>query len=197
MGLGAVLLSSFGLVLLVVLISFAAHSVIESQYANFMTNVFNINGEISAIALAVAVLISVPIFPVVGRWLANAPYRLPLLIGTGLRAFVGLGLWLVAGIAGLPPLVPLVLYGVLMVVMPLTDISGALLAANTSPIGPGGGQGGNGFALAGAAVLGAFIGGWAAEAIGFTSLGLIVGILAIVAFVLALFIPGIKSERIS
>jgi Na+/melibiose symporter-like transporter len=193
-GLGAVLLSSFGLVLLVGLISLAAHTTIESQYANFMTNVFNIDGEISAIALAVAVLISVPIFPLVGRWLAKAPYRLPLLIGIGLRALAGLGLWLVADAAGLPALVPLALYGIIMVVLPLTLVSGALLAANTSPIGPGGGQGGNAFAQAGASVLGAFIGGWAAESLGFASLGLIVGILAGVGFVLALFIPGIRSE---
>jgi predicted MFS family arabinose efflux permease len=194
MGLGAVLLSSFGLVLLVVLVSMAAHSTIESQYANFMTNVFNIDGEISAIALAVAVLISVPIFPVVGRWLANAPYRLPLLIGIGLRAVAGLGLWLIADAAGLPALAPLLLYGVIMVVIPLTDVSGALLAANTSPIGPGGGQGGNGFALAGAAVLGAFIGGWAAEELGFAVLGLVVGILAAIGFVLALFVPDLRAE---
>ena len=135
-----------------------------------------------------------PICPVVGRWLANAPYRLPLLIGIALRALAGLGLWLIADATGLPALVPLLLYGVIMVVIPLTDVSGALLAANTSPIGPGGGQGGNGFALAGAAVLGAFIGGWAAEALGFASLGLIVAVLAAIDFVMALCLPNLRAE---
>jgi predicted MFS family arabinose efflux permease len=195
MGLGAVLLSSFGLVLLVVVISFTAHSVVESQYANFMKDVFAIDGETSAMALAIAVLASVPVFPLVGRWLANAPYRLPLLVGIGLRALAGFGLWLVAGTTGLPALVPLVLYGIIMVVIPLTDVSGALLSANTSPIGPGGGQGGYGFALAVASVLGAFIGGWAAEALGFASLGLVVSILAAVGLVLAVFLPRIRSAR--
>ena len=112
-----------------------------------------------------------------------------MLIGIGFRALAGLGLWLITDTAGLPAFVPLVLYGVIMVVIPLTDVSGALLAANTSPIGPGGGQGGNGFALAGAAVLGAFIGGWAAEAVGFASLGLIVGVLAVVDSRLEVAVP--------
>jgi hypothetical protein len=52
------------------------------------------------------------------------------LIGVALRALARLGLWCqIADAAGLPAFVPLLLYGVIMVVIPLTDVSGALLAA--------------------------------------------------------------------
>ena len=197
LGMGAILLSSFGLVLLVVIISMAAHSTLESQYANFMTNVFAIDDDTAALALAVAVLISIPVFPLVGRWLANAPYRLPLIVSIALRGLAGYAFWLIANMTTIPSLVPLALYAIMMVALPLTDISGALLSANTSPIGTGGGQGGYGFALAAAAVLGAFLGGWVADEIGFETLGLVVGILGTIAFVLALFIPKIRSERIT
>ena len=197
LGMGAILLSSFGLVLLVVIISMAAHSTLESQYANFMTNVFAIDDDTAALALAVAVLISIPVFPLVGRWLANAPYRLPLIVSIALRGLAGYAFWLIANMTTIPSLVPLALYAIMMVALPLTDISGALLSANTSPIGTGGGQGGYGFALAAAAVLGAFLGGWVADEIGFETLGLVVGILGTMAFVLALFIPKIRSERIT
>lgn len=197
LGMGAILLSSFGLVLLVVIISMAAHSTLESQYANFMTNVFAIDDDTAAIALAVAVLISIPVFPLVGRWLANAPYRLPLIVSIALRGLAGYAFWLIANMTTIPSLVPLALYAIMMVALPLTDISGALLSANTSPIGTGGGQGGYGFALAAAAVLGAFLGGWVADEIGFETLGLVVGILGTMAFVLALFIPKIRSERVT
>ena len=196
LGMGAILLSSFGLVLLVVIISMAAHSSLESQYANFMTNVFAIDDDTAAIALAVAVLISIPVFPLVGRWLANAPYRLPLIVSIALRGLAGYAFWLIANMTTIPSLVPLALYAIIMVALPLTDISGALLSANTSPIGTGGGQGGYGFALAAAAVLGAFFGGWVADEIGFEIIGLVVGILGTIAFILALFIPKIRSERI-
>ncbi len=194
-GLGAVLLSGFGLVLLVVFLSMAAHSTIESQYPNFMNAVFKIEGDVAAVGLAIAVLISVPVYPIVGRWAQSVAFRVPLLAGIAARAAAGLALWLVADLAGLPIFVPLLIYGVIMVVIPLTDVTGALLSATSSPIGPGGGQGGYGFALAAAAVAGAFIAGWAASELGYKSLALIVAILAGVALLIGLFLPALGTKE--
>ena len=193
-GLGGVLLSVFGLVLLVVFVSMVAHASIESQYPNFMKEVFKIDADLAAVALAVAVLVSVPLYPLVGRWAQSVPFKIPLLIGIAGRAAGGLGLWLIAEASDLPALVPLLLYGVLMITMPLTDTTGSLLAATTSPIGPGGGQGAYGFALAAATVTGAFLAGWAASEFGFRSLALIVAICAGIAFILGLFIGASSTE---
>ena len=193
-GLAGVLLSAFGLVLLVVFLGMAAHSAIETQYANFMDDVFKIDGETAAIGLAVAVLLSVPLYPVMSRWVTSAPYKMPLLVGIAIRGLAGLGLWIVADIADIPALVPLALYGAIMLMIPLTDVSGALLAARTSPIGPGGGQGGFGFAVAAAGVAGAFVAGWAADELGYRSVAMVVFILAAAGFALGLFIPGVRAE---
>ena len=191
--LGAVLVSAFGLVLLAAFVGMAAHSAIETQYANFMSDVFRIDGETAAIGLAVAVLLSVPLYPVMSRWVLSAPYKMPLLVGIAIRGLAGLGLWIVADIADIPAIVPLALYGAIMLMIPLTDVSGALLAARTSPIGPGGGQGGFGFAIAGAGVAGAFVAGWAADTFGYRSVAMVVFVLATVGFVLGLFIPAVRA----
>ena len=193
-GLVAVLVSAFGLVLLVVFLGMAAHSAIETQYANFMSDVFKIDGETAAIGLAVAVLLSVPLYPVMSRWVASAPYKAPLLVGIAIRGSAGLALWIIADIADIPAIVPLSLYGAIMLMIPLTDVSGALLAARTSPIGPGGGQGGFGFAVAGAGVAGAFVAGWAADTFGYRSVAMVVFILAAGGFLLGLFIPAVRAE---
>ena len=188
-GLGWVLWSTFGLVLLVVFVSMVSHATIESQYPNYMNDVFGIDGDLAAVALAVAVLVSIPLYPMIGQWARRVALRVPLLLGVAGRGVAGLALWLVADVSGLPVLVPLLLYGAIMIMLPLTDTTGALLAATTSPIGPGGGQGGYGFALAAAAVGGAFLAGWAASEFGYRSLALIVAILALVAVALGLGIP--------
>jgi predicted MFS family arabinose efflux permease len=193
MGLGAVLLTSFGLLLLVVAVWFSAHTILLSQYANLMKNVFSIDNNTAAVGMAVAVLVSIPLFPLVGRWLATAPYRLPLLVGIGLQTLAALGLWLISGMTGIPALVPLAIYGVIMLMLTLNDVSGAVLSTSTSPIGPSSGQGGYGFAMALGGILGAILAGLAADWLGFSGLPLVAAIGFGVAFVLALLLPRVRA----
>lgn len=195
MGLGAVLLTSFGLLLLVVAVWFSAHTILLSQYANLMKDVFSIDNNTAAVGMAVAVLVSIPLFPLVGRWLATAPYRLPLLVGIGLQTLAALGLWLISGMTGIPALVPLAIYGVIMLMLTLNDVSGAVLSTSTSPIGPSGGQGGYGFAMALGGILGAILAGAAADWLGFSGLPVVAAIGFVVAFVLTLFLPRIRAAR--
>lgn len=195
MGLGAVLLTSFGLLLLVVAVWFSAHTILLSQYANLMKDVFSIDNNTAAVGMAVAVLLSIPLFPLVGRWLATAPYRLPLLVGIGLQTLAALGLWLISDMTGIPALVPLAIYGVIMLMLTLNDVSGAVLSTSTSPIGPSSGQGGYGFAMALGGILGAILAGAAADWLGFSGLPVVAAIGFVVAFVLTLFLPRIRAAR--
>jgi MFS family permease len=173
----------------VVFLTMAAHATIESQYPNFMDEAFGVDGDLAAAGLAVAVLASVPVYPIVGRWAQRVAYRIPLLVGVTIRGAAGLALWFLADVADLPAIVPLAIYGAIVVALPLTDVTGALLAATTSPIGPGGGQGGYGFALAAAAIAGALMAGWVADELGYPSLALLVAILSAVALVLGVLLP--------
>ncbi|MGI9624051.1 MAG: MFS transporter, partial [Acidimicrobiales bacterium] len=100
--LGAVLWSTFGLVLLVVFVSMTAHTGIESQYPNFMSDVFKIDGQLAAVGLAVAVLVSLPVYPMVGRWAQRVPFRVPLLVGIAVRGLAGLALWALADLRDVP-----------------------------------------------------------------------------------------------
>ncbi len=193
--LGAVLMSSFGLLLVALFIAFVAHGALESQYPNFMNDVFGIDGDFAAVALAVATLVSVPLYPAVGRWIQSAPAKLPLLVAITIRGVVGVSLFILAAEADIPALLPLVLYGIAHIAFPLIELPGSMLAAGASPLGPGGGQGGYGFALAAAQIVGALLAGWAAAEFGYRSLALIMAIGGGIALVVAFGLPGEDANR--
>jgi MFS family permease len=180
----------FGLVLAVLFLAMFSLVVFESQYANFMADVFGIGSEVSAIGWAAFLLVSIPLFSVVGGWVHATSYRTVLLIGIAARGGAGLGLWLAAGSANVPAVVPLALAGLLMVMLPLVEVPGSLLVAIWSPYGPSGGQGGFGFALAAASIIGAGVGGWAATVFGYRSLVMLAAVIATMGVVLGTFLPA-------
>ena len=102
-------------------------------------------------------------------------------------------LWLIADIAGIPAIIPLTLYGSLLVVMPFVNVSASLLANATSPIGASGGQGGYAFAEGAAAVAGAFIAGWVASEFGYAHVALVVILAAGLATGLAFLLPKARA----
>lgn len=162
-----VLLSQFGLVLALTCLIFAGSEAIESQYASYMDAVFAIDPEMSAAALSVIMLITIPLYLWAGRWTAKAGPRIPFLVSAAGRALAGLGLLLLPGSAWL---VALILFGITMFVFPLFELTAAVLASRTSPIGQGAAQGGSMAAYALGSIVGAVVAGWMADQYGFRSL---------------------------
>lgn len=167
----SVLLSQFGLVLALTFLVFASSEAIESQYASYMGAVFGIDPEVSAAALSVIMLITIPLYLVAGRWTANSGPRIPFLVSAAARAGAGFGLLLLPGSAW--P-VALILFGITMFVFPLFELTAAVLVSQTSPIGQGAAQGGSMAAYAMGSIVGAIVAGWMAEKFGFASLAWIV-----------------------
>lgn len=191
---GAVVISAFGLFLLINFLSQFAEQLIESQYPNYLNGVFGIDPEVAAIAMAVAVLISAPLYPVSGRWAASRGVRGPFTTSIFVRTATALGLGLLAATAGSDAksaavqLGALVLYGLMITVYPFFEVNTSLIAARLSPIGVGGGQGLQGAATQGAGIIGGFAAGWLASELGFESLAWFSTGIAVAAMVLVFFL---------
>lgn len=186
-----IFISPFGLLLLVTLLLMMSASAIESQYPNYMQSAFAIDPGVSAGALSLIVLVTVPFFVLAGRWTAKAGPRGPLLTSALLRAGAGVVLLMLPQEAGF---LALVVFGIIMVAYPLFELSAATLAARTSPIGDGPGQGAVGAALALGAMLAAIVAGWLAEQFGFSSLAAITVVTASIALILGLALRGTSSK---
>lgn len=192
----SVLLSQFGLVLALTFLIFAGSEAIESQYASYMDAVFGIDPEVSAGALSVIMLITIPLYLAAGRWTAKSGPRLPFLVSAGCRAVAGLGLLLLPGSAWPAALL---LFAITTFVFPLFELTAAVLASRTSPIGQGAAQGGSMAAYALGSIVGAIVAGWLADQYGFRSLAWIVLVAAGAATVLGVALlrspaPGQPGE---
>ena len=104
-GLRRILLSQFGITLALIALLTIAAQAIESQYPNYMKDVFDIDPSASAGALSLIVLISIPLYVVAGKWTASAGPRIPFIFSAAVRTAAGLGLLLLPKDAGVLALV--------------------------------------------------------------------------------------------
>ena len=165
-GLRRILLSQFGITLTLIALLTVGAQAIESQYPNYMKDVFDIDPSASAGALSVIVLISIPLYLVAGKWTAAAGPRIPFIFSAAVRTAAGLGLLLLPKDAGV---LALIVFGMIMVVYPMFELNAATLAAVNSPIGAGAGQGAMGAAMALGTIIASVLAGWVAGQIGFSS----------------------------
>jgi MFS family permease len=178
-----VLISQFGLALALTFLLMLSSEGIESQYATYMESVFRIDPEQSAGALSVIMLASIPLYLVAGRWTARSGPKVPFVAAGAVRALAGFGLLMLPGSAGW---LALGFYALIMFALPFFELTAAILASKTSPIGQGAGQGGSMAAYALGAIVGAILAGWLAEHYGFASLAVIAVVAAGTATVLGL-----------
>lgn len=179
-----VLVSQFGLALTLTFLLMLSAEGIESQYASYMDSVFGLEPELSATGLSVIMLITIPLYLLAGRWTARSGPKVPFVASAVARALAGAGLLLLPQSAGW---LALVIFGLIMFAFPFFELTAAVLASKTSPIGQAAGQGGSMAAYALGSIIGAIVGGWLAEHYGFASLAGIAVVAAGVAAVLGLF----------
>jgi MFS family permease len=92
LGFAAIVFSGFGLFLLINFLSQFGEQIVESQYPNYLGDVFEIEPDIAAVAMAVAVLISAPLYPVSGRWAAKRGPKAPFMVSMAVRTLTVAGL---------------------------------------------------------------------------------------------------------
>lgn len=186
-----VLLSQFGLVMLLVLLIHGATQALEGQYPNYMQSVFRIDPAFAAEALAIIVLVRIPLHPLTARLSARTGPRLPFLATGVVRAAAALGLLLLGSSA--PALAPIAFYGLIQLCYPFFELNASLLAARTSPIGAPAGQGALVAAQAAGVIVGMSLAGGVAANVGFSSLATITLVGSALAFlvgVVVLRVPG-------
>lgn len=195
-----VLLSGFGLFLLINFLSQFGEQLVESQYPNYLNDVFKIEPETAALAMALAVLISAPLYPLSGRWAAKSGPKLPFMVSIAMRTLTVGGLAFISinigdASQGVQTLA-LVLFGLMIVVYPFFEVNTSLIAAKTSPIGPGGGQGFQGGATQLAGIIGGFTAGWLANQAGYHTLAWLAMGLGIAAFLLG-FLLKVEAPKVA
>lgn len=179
--------SPFGMTLMATALIVVGGQGLESQYPNYMQESFRLDPTVSASALSIMVLASIPLYYVVGRWTARSGPGLPLVVSALMRAGAGLGLLLLpSGSGG----AALMVFALVMLAYPLLELSAATLAGRTSPIGAGAGQGAVGASMALGTLVAAVLAGWIAQQFGFPSLAWI----AVAAGAIAV-IPALRARR--
>ncbi len=133
--LGQLLRSPFGLTLLVVFLNHVGWVGMVGQFVNFLDGAFGIDRSITSSVNSLAMLASLPVIGIVGRWMGKAGPVPVLSVGTAGRvlgggAMIALG-WVLGGSGGAIAL-PLIVWVALRLVGPLTDLANPVLTARTT-----------------------------------------------------------------
>ncbi|MGI9645080.1 MAG: MFS transporter, partial [Ilumatobacteraceae bacterium] len=96
LGFAAIVFSGFGLFLFINFLSQFGEQIVESQYPNYLGDVFKIEPDTAAIAMAVAVLISAPLYPISGRWTAKKGPKVPFMVSMAVRTLTVAGLAIIS-----------------------------------------------------------------------------------------------------
>jgi len=164
---GHIARSSFGIFLVVWLLTFGGTAVIFSLYPVLMQSLFKVSPDISSSVFALAAALGLALYSPAGSWSERFGAQRVLLVGFFIRLAAILSI-LILGILQVPGLGWAALAGFCLVVLAwsLLSVSSTTLAASLSPAGEGIGLGFFNAASALAGVLGSLIGGWFAGRLG-------------------------------
>jgi MFS family permease len=188
MSLGTILLTTFGLFLLMMALNGMGQSVLESQYPNYMQQVHNINPALSATALSVTAVVNLLLLGVAGSWMAKKGPNPVIMVSLIMRLVAAALLIVLAIVGNVPSFLPLGMYVILLVGIAWVDLAGPALAGRLSIAGIGATQGLLMGALAIGAFLGALLGGWLAETFGFQTLPWVTAICVFIAILLGILV---------
>jgi predicted MFS family arabinose efflux permease len=174
-GIGALLFSNFGLLLLAVFLVTTGHGVITTQYPNYMKEVFTVSEGSASMGLSVAAIVTLLVLGPIGTWMGRSGPSPVWLSAVGLK-FAMMVLLTVLAIAGeRVEFIPLACYVVFLQGVAMVDMVQPALAARASSAGAGLTQGMLMFAIATAYAVGSVAAGAAADSnLGYPSLAWIV-----------------------
>jgi predicted MFS family arabinose efflux permease len=193
-GLGSVLFSTFGLFLLILILSSVANNGINNQISNILPNVYGMSEVTVSSLISLAGLLNIVFFFVAGWWLGRSGGMPVLTTGLSLR-LVGS---LLMAILGLVTNSPLLLVAAAMQLFyqgtPFTRLAQPVVAVRFATIPAGQASGW----VLGASAIGSFVGsvlgGWLADKVGFNAINWM-GAIAAGASVLLTIISLWPAER--
>ena len=193
-GLKQVLISGFGLYLLILILSSVGNNGINAQIANILPNVYGMDQQTTSTLISLAGLLNVGLFIVAGRWLARSGGMTVYTAANVIRLVGALGMAVVGMMANSPILIAAAFMQILYQSNPFSRISQGVVGMRFATI-PAGAT--SGWVIAGSAAgsfLGALIGGFLASSIGFNAINWMAAI-AIGAAVLLTFVSLWPAER--
>jgi hypothetical protein len=153
-GLGKVLLSTFGMFLLIVVLSSVTNNGINNQIANILLKVYGINQVTTSELISLAGLLNIGFFIVAGAWMARSGALPVYLMGNVLRLVGALGLALLGLATHSPVLLVATSMQVLYQANPFARLPQPAVTVRFDTVAAGAA---NGWAL-GASAAGSFIG---------------------------------------
>jgi predicted MFS family arabinose efflux permease len=190
----AVFLSTFGVFLLILVLSSITNNGINNQIANILPNLYGFDQATTSGLISLAGLINIAFFLVAGAWMARSGALPGFTFGQILRLVGSLAMALLGLVANAPILLVAASVQILYQGNPFTRLAQSPVAVRFSPVPP---TVATGFVL-GASALGSFIGsilgGYLADSVGFNAINWMGAIAAALA-VLLVFVSLWPAER--
>jgi len=193
-GLKQVLFSTFGLYLLILILSSTGNNGINAQIANILPNVYGIDQATTSSLISLAGLLNIAFFFVAGAWLGRSGAMPDFTAGNIMRLVGALGLAILGMVAKSPLLLVAASMQIFYQSNPFVRLTQPVLAIRFSNIPPGAASGWVIGAAATGSFLGSLIGGWLADAVGFNAINWM-GAITVGAAVLLIFIGLWPAER--
>ena len=196
-GLRNVLLSMFGVYLVVLVLSSVASNGVNSQIANILPNVYGIDEATTSGLISLAGVLNIVGFLAAGAWMARSG-AMPGFAGAQVMRLAGV---LLLALLGLLTDAPVLIVAAAMQLFyfsnPFSRLAQPVLAVQVATVPAGAASGW----VIGAAAVGSFIGsvvgGWLAEAVGFNAINWMgaVAVGAALALLLATLVPAERRRR--
>ena len=193
-GLKGVLISTFGMYLLILILSSVANNGINNQIANIMPNVYGIDEATTSGLISLAGLLNIGLFFLAGAWMARSGAMPVFSMGNILRLLGALGMAVVGLIANAPVLIAVAFMQILYQGVPFVRLTQASLSVRFATIPAGQAVGWVIGASAIGSFLGSVLGGMLADKVGFNAINWMAAIAAGLA-VLLIFISLWPAER--
>ena len=196
-GLRTVLLSTFGVYLLVLILSSMANNGINNQIANIMPNVYGIDAATTSALISLAGLLNIVFFFAAGAWMGRSGAMPSFMMGNVLRLVGALGLAVLGLVANAPVLIVVAFMQILYQGTPFVRLTQPVVAVRFATIAAGAASGW----VIGASALGSFfgsvLGGFLADGVGFNAInwmGAIAAGLAVLLIIINLW-PAERKKR--
>jgi len=193
-GLKQVMFSTFGLYLLILVLSSTGNNGINAQIANILPNVYGIDQATTSSLISLAGLLNILFFFVAGAWMSRSGAMPDFITGNIMRLVGAIGLAVLGMVAKSPILLVAASMQIFYQANPFIRLTQPVLAMRFSSIPPGQATGWVIAAAAFGSFLGSLIGGWLADTVGFNAINWM-GVIAVGAALLLIFFGLWPAER--
>lgn len=193
-GVRNLLFSTFGVLLLVIILSSVGNNGINNQIANMFPSLYGIDSATTSTLISIAGLLNIFFYIVAGRWLARSGAMPDYTFGNALRLVGVLGLALLGMAAKSPVLLVAASMQLLYQSNAFVRFAQPVLGVRFSPVGP---TAASGWVIAAAGIgsfIGSLLGGWLADQFGFNAINWM-AVISVGAAVLLIFVSLWPAER--